>query len=1247
MFVDAQRLSSSSLTSRHSWRPWRAWAALLPFVGLALLARGQPADAPPADKAKLIEAKKVELPRLTNEELLKQAETIYAKASRDYLAQLRALATAEALLDEIRLQAEAVTIPPPTSDSATGRPPDEHAAEKAVEAAKARQDLVQRKSKLVQAHKELLDRVTTGLDGCQSAAVAFQNALDDLKAYALEAGLRIKDGSLTLDQLPDPLQPESLEKKRRQLTDELARLKAKTANGQKGQEAIAKLLDEATRAGLAADADVVEASKNLARERQRLDLEKGYAGKKPEELVAELARMVDEGTGLKGTYELALRAFHARAAEAARLRNELDALKQPEAKIPQLTRAEDVETAAKSIDELIGFYAGRAKKIEELRAGLAVVVKEGKQFEADAAVSEEHLFKMQVLAILLKKNGVEDGALPAKARAAELDPAAVRQKESAAAVRAAAEKAKAELALLERQLAETAAAGEAAAKQLANLKASQEVTRAALQWDGELKGMTGPQVVEAFKHIRKTLADRRGQLQEQADGFAKAAAAVAEAQARLDGLKDPFLRAAEEQGQADRQRLIGELRKEAGLERSANGAAPAPPPGEPKKAEPDKKAPPDTRSELEKVADHLRAFQETLSGRVRIVDEREAKTKELLALLDAFEKKAVAYSKALADARLLALRQNAAAVDLKKRVGRGDLPGDAIPTGVTDALSLGLRAELDASATAVLNALNQLQEDRDKLRRPDPDGEALTAATKDLLTAVGRRLDLLADLKRLAADYKLDKAARPPSEVKRLEQRATDRQDDESSGWDNLLSIDSSKTATNLSELLESYYRELIEIEDKEDNLKKQREKVEQLVELTAQEMAALARARPLLGRQLAQLEATREEEAVLARARLRPERAEELLKAYQTKTSRLLKKPLPVADKEKPAQVEELGNRLFECSVLLEAAKKWDDVLGARAAPAGLKAEAGVYQDDLARLNAVSAANARRVQALTGQEAPGPATGGEIGKARQELARVRTEGVTRIGLKIAGILVAAFLLPRLLLWVIRRAVGVARGDDASLAFSALRAILKVIVWVTALALILSVLGFDVTAIVAGLGIGGLAIGLAAQSMISDVLGALVIFAERRFKIGDVIRVEAEEPARVVGLTWRSTLVRNADGLVVTIPNRKVTEATIQNLTKAGRTFDSLSVSVTTHEDATKVLAVLKRALEECAHLAADHGVTVRKFNQKGARKTIKYQFWWFLTDYESRNKTRDEVFARLSASLAHEDMAGTEIRLA
>src|SRR5205814_2242944 len=243
----------------------------------------------------------------------------------------------------------------------------------------------------------------------------------------------------------------------------------------------------------------------------------------------------------------------AQSADADRLRKELAALKQPEATIPRIARAEDVQQAAKSVEALIGYYTARAQKIEALRANLTALARSGGVFEADAAVSDDHLFKMQVVAGLLEKAGAAD-KLPEQAGMKRLGEAAERAKALAAEVRAAAEKAKADLPALEKALAEARTAGAAAGEQLASLKQTQDATLAAIQFEDQLGKMPTPQVVEEFDAIRKDLAAKTARLKTEEEAFKRAAAAAAEARAKLDALKDPLLRAAEEQGQAERRR---------------------------------------------------------------------------------------------------------------------------------------------------------------------------------------------------------------------------------------------------------------------------------------------------------------------------------------------------------------------------------------------------------------------------------------------------------------------------------------------------------------------------------------------------------------------------------------------------------------------------------------------------------------------------------------------------------------------
>ena len=511
-------------------------------------------------------------------------------------------------------------------------------------------------------------------------------------------------------------------------------------------------------------------------------------------------------------------------------------------------------------------------------------------------------------------------------------------------------------------------------------------------------------------------------------------------------------------------------------------------------------------------------------------------------------------------------------------------------------------------------ALANLRAERTALRTPDAEADNLKSLTSTLLARVNARIDLHTDLKKLAADYATARKDRPDTEQKRMDQRAAERMAAEAGRWDRFFALDHSKPAADVSALLDAYYKELIDLDEKQENLKLQKEALEKLVDLTRKEADDVAKLRTLVEKQTpaAREPKTREEEMLLA------------LHAGR--------------------------NPLVQ----------WDQWLAARLAPDGLKAEAGVYHDEAARLTAVGGANARRVQALAGTAPPDagkpgtdqtrqPATGGEIGQARNELFEARARGLAATGIKIGAVLLAALIIPRVLMLVLRRAIrgGTDATGNPSPVLSPLRRVLKAGVWFAAIALILSVLGFDVTALVVGLAIGVLAVALAARPMIADVLGSVVIFAERRFQVGDVVRLGGGDPARVVGLTWRSTALKNTSGLVVSVPNRRVTEGTVENLSRGTETYDALSVTISTDKDAGRVIGVIRGALAQCKNLSPDQGVTVLKFTQKGIVKVVEYRFWWFLKDYEARNKTRDEVFARIAVGLANEDMTGIEIALA
>jgi len=108
---------------------------------------------------------------------------------------------------------------------------------------------------------------------------------------------------------------------------------------------------------------------------------------------------------------------------------------------------------------------------------------------------------------------------------------------------------------------------------------------------------------------------------------------------------------------------------------------------------------------------------------------------------------------------------------------------------------------------------------------------------------------------------------------------------------------------------------------------------------------------------------------------------------------------------------------------------------------------------------------------------------------------------------------------------------------------------LKGIIILFGLFKMLIIMGANPKAIIAGASIGGLAIGLAAQDTVKNLIGTLMIFIDKPFKINDWIVFDGHEGS-VEEVGFRSTLIRAADTSIITIPNSKLSEASVNNMGK-------------------------------------------------------------------------------------------------
>jgi small-conductance mechanosensitive channel len=162
-----------------------------------------------------------------------------------------------------------------------------------------------------------------------------------------------------------------------------------------------------------------------------------------------------------------------------------------------------------------------------------------------------------------------------------------------------------------------------------------------------------------------------------------------------------------------------------------------------------------------------------------------------------------------------------------------------------------------------------------------------------------------------------------------------------------------------------------------------------------------------------------------------------------------------------------------------------------------------------------------------------------------------RFQRLVDIGFTIAFALQGAIWARELILALIARRVGDGATESAlGNATAIIRVLVSVTLFALAIVVILDNLGVNVTALVAGLGIGGIAIGLAAQGIFSDLFAALAILFDKPFRKGDIVRY-GTTTGTVERIGLKTTRLRGVGGEQVIMANTKLLEQELHNVTDA------------------------------------------------------------------------------------------------
>lgn len=135
--------------------------------------------------------------------------------------------------------------------------------------------------------------------------------------------------------------------------------------------------------------------------------------------------------------------------------------------------------------------------------------------------------------------------------------------------------------------------------------------------------------------------------------------------------------------------------------------------------------------------------------------------------------------------------------------------------------------------------------------------------------------------------------------------------------------------------------------------------------------------------------------------------------------------------------------------------------------------------------------------------------------------------------------------------------------------------IVKMVAWSIVVLMIVSNLGYNISSLLAGLGIGGLAVALAAQDALSNFFGSISLFADKTFKVGDFVQTkDFQGTVKYVGL--RSTRLDTLEGTEMIVPNSQLASSIVENLSRRPKRRVDLNFSLVYETSNTKLKQAIK-----------------------------------------------------------------------
>ena len=190
-------------------------------------------------------------------------------------------------------------------------------------------------------------------------------------------------------------------------------------------------------------------------------------------------------------------------------------------------------------------------------------------------------------------------------------------------------------------------------------------------------------------------------------------------------------------------------------------------------------------------------------------------------------------------------------------------------------------------------------------------------------------------------------------------------------------------------------------------------------------------------------------------------------------------------------------------------------------------------------------------------------------------------------------------------------------------------AVIKVLVWAGGLLMLVDNFGYDITTIITGLGIGGIAIALAAQNILTDLFSYFVIFFDKPFGIGDVISVN-NVTGTVERIGIKTSHIRSVSGEQLIMPNAELVKSTIKNIKRLERRGVTFKLNVrydTPKEKLDSIPVLIKEIIEKQQNVTFDrcHLIALSDYS-------LAFEVLYFIdsSDYKLYLDTQQKIYREI-----------------